>query len=97
MASKDKTDGLNELRIKIDVVDAELIGLLAERFRLTERVGVYKKRNGLPVYDRIREREIAERRKELCEAEGLDPETGKKVFQQILRLVRKRHREIRGS
>ncbi|NTW14353.1 MAG: chorismate mutase [Candidatus Moranbacteria bacterium] len=97
MASKNGTVGLGELRTKIDAVDTKLIRLLSERFRLTEQVGLYKKKNQLPAYDRIREIQIAERRKRMCESEGFDPETGKAVFQRILQLVRKRHREIRDS
>ncbi|HJE77094.1 MAG TPA: chorismate mutase, partial [Brevibacterium epidermidis] len=39
---------LQELRGSIDNIDASLVHLLAERFKLTERVGELKADHGLP-------------------------------------------------
>lgn len=90
-------DSLDDLRARIDELDAKLVDLLAERFRITERVGEYKKQYDLPPFDGSREREIAERRARLCREAGLDPEAADEIFQLIIRLVRKRHREIRDA
>ena len=49
---EDNKDLLEEYRSSIDNVDAALIHLLAERFRITHQVGVYKAKNGLPAEDK---------------------------------------------
>ena len=41
---------LEKLRDQIDAVDSELVALLARRAALTEQVGLYKSKVGLPVY-----------------------------------------------
>lgn len=49
---------LNELRNKIDGIDKELVKLFAERMEIAAAVGKYKLENGVPVFNRQREREI---------------------------------------
>ena len=48
---------LEEYREKIDIVDAKLIALFAERMELSRAIAEYKKENGLPVLDASREEE----------------------------------------
>ena len=48
---------LDALRREIDSVDAELIALFTKRMDISEKIGAYKKENGLPVYDEKREQE----------------------------------------
>ena len=49
------SDELEELREQIDAVDREIVRLFGERMALTDRIGEYKKKNGLPVLDASRE------------------------------------------
>ncbi len=49
---------LLELRNKIDGIDKELVRLFAERMETAAAVGKYKLENGVPVFNRQREREI---------------------------------------
>ncbi len=49
---------LNELRNKIDGIDKELVKLFKERMETAAEVGRYKQENGVPVFNRQREREI---------------------------------------
>lgn len=52
---------MNELeayRSKIDAIDRELVKLFLERMEITAAVGEYKQKNGLPVLDAQREREV---------------------------------------
>ncbi len=46
-----------EYRKKIDEIDDKLIGLFSERMKVAADIAAFKKENGLPVYDPIRERE----------------------------------------
>ena len=68
---EDNRDLLEEYRSSIDNVDAALIHLLAERFRITHQVGVYKAENGLPAEDKEREAEQVKRMRELAEDAGM--------------------------
>lgn len=49
---------LNELRNKIDGIDKELVKLFKERMETAAEVGKFKQENGIPVFNRQREREI---------------------------------------
>ena len=49
---------LNELRSKIDNIDAELVKLFGERMEIAAQVADYKKANNMPIYVPAREREI---------------------------------------
>lgn len=49
---------LNELRNQIDGIDKELVRLFKERMEIAAEVGRYKQENGVPVFNRQREREI---------------------------------------
>lgn len=49
---------LNELRNKIDGIDKELVKLFKERMEIAAEVGKFKQENGVPVFNRQRERDI---------------------------------------
>ncbi len=49
---------LNELRNKIDSIDKKLVKLFKERMETAAEVGRFKQENGVPVFNRQREREI---------------------------------------
>jgi len=53
--------GISELREEIDRVDEELLRLLNRRARIAVEIGELKRRAGLPVCDRTREREVLSR------------------------------------
>lgn len=52
---------VEELRLEIDRLDAELVALLRRRLELSLKVGARKVSLGLPVYDPDRERRLVER------------------------------------
>lgn len=54
-------DGLAPLRARIDALDNRLVELLAERAKVVQEVGEYKRQHGLPVYVPHREREVIDR------------------------------------
>ncbi len=87
--------GLKNLRQKIDKIDQKLIKILAERFKITKKVGEYKKKYHLPVSDKKREKEIFLNRKLLAKKFGLDPILVERIFKLIIKNVKKRHREIK--
>jgi chorismate mutase/prephenate dehydratase len=52
------TDDLDALRAEIDAVDREIVALLNRRARLGLDAGRAKVRNGMPITDSDREREV---------------------------------------
>ncbi|MEM9879338.1 MAG: chorismate mutase [Pseudomonadota bacterium] len=87
---------LNAHRQSIDNIDAALIHMLAERFKVTKRVGVLKAENGLPPADKGRERRQIERLRELAETADLDPDFSEKFLQFIVTEVIRHHEQLRS-
>jgi len=86
---------IKKLREQIDEIDKKLLKILSERFRVTQRVGEYKKRHKLPALDKKREKEIFQKRELLAKKLNLDPLLVKQIFTLIIKNVKKRHREIK--
>lgn len=82
------------LRQSIDNLDNALIALLAERYRVTERVGHLKAAHALPARDEAREAAQEERIRALAARCGLDPDAAARIHRLILNDVVRRHRVI---
>ncbi|MFT3887427.1 MAG: chorismate mutase [Arachnia sp.] len=85
---------LNRLRGSIDNMDSALIHLLAERFKVTQRVGELKARAGLPAADPDREARQIARLRALAVDADLDPELAEKFLTFIVREVVRHHEQI---
>jgi len=88
---------LAEARRSIDNLDAALIHLLAERFKITQRVGGIKARLNLPAADPGREAEQVRRLRRLAEDSQLDPEFAEKVVTFIMTEVVRHHQQIKAN
>ena len=88
---------LDEFRKSIDNLDATLIYVLAERFRLTKRVGKYKRDQGLPSSDKGREREQIARLKALAANADLDPEFAERILRFVIDEVIRHHEQIKNE
>ena len=49
---------LRKLRNKIDKIDNEISSLLLKRKKVIKRIGEYKKKEGIPIIDKNREKEL---------------------------------------
>lgn len=88
---------LEEFRKSIDNLDATLIYVLAERFRLTKQVGEYKRDQGLPSSDRRREERQIARLKALALDADLDPEFAERFLRFVIGEVIRHHERIKGE
>ena len=88
---------LSEFRSSIDNIDAALVFLLAERFKITKKVGFYKREHKLPPADPNREKQQIARLKNLAETAQLDPEFSEKFLQFITTEVIRHHEHIRDE
>ena len=85
---------LAKYRASIDNIDAALIHLLAERFKITQEVGRYKAAAGLPAADPVREDHQVARLRVLAEQAGLDPVFSEKFLRFIVAEVIHHHERI---
>lgn len=84
-------------RKSIDNIDAAIIHMLAERFRITQAVGEYKAKVTLPPADPAREQRQIERLRKLSEQADLDPEFSEKFLRFIIDEVIRHHEKARGG
>lgn len=84
-------------RSSIDNIDAALIHMLAERFRITKAVGAYKAEMKLPPSDPGREERQIARMRALAEQANLDPEFSEKFLRFIIEEVIRHHEQAQGG
>ena len=84
-------------RRSIDNIDAALIHMLAERFRITQAVGEYKATANLPPADPGREERQIARLRSLAEDADLDPEFSEKFIRFVIDEVIRHHQLARGE
>lgn len=88
---------LLRLRGSIDNMDAALIHLLAERFKITQQVGHLKAAYGLPPADPAREARQIERLRSLAIEAKLDPEFAEKFLTFVVSEVVRHHETLQRS
>ena len=85
---------LTRFRQSIDNIDAALVFLLAERFKVTQAVGEYKAKSGLPPADPGREDAQIARLRGLAKDADLDPEFSEKFLRFIIDEVIRHHERL---
>ncbi|MDT8760312.1 chorismate mutase [Sphingomonas psychrotolerans] len=88
---------LNRFRQSIDNIDAALIHMLAERFKVTQAVGAYKATHDLPPADPAREEAQIARLRALAKDADLDPEFSEKFLRFIIDEVIRHHERLRDG
>ena len=87
-------ESLEDMRKSIDNIDNAIVAMFAERFKVTDRVGEFKARNGLAAKDEAREAVQFARISELAEQYGLDGSFARSQLESVLTRVVERHKEI---
>lgn len=88
---------LARFRQSIDNIDAALVYMLAERFKITQAVGRYKAESGLPPADPGREERQIARLRSLAEQAQLDPEFSEKFLRFVIDEVIRHHERFRDD
>ena len=86
-------DELERLRKEIDEIDAGIVRLFERRMAVTEQVGRYKQKNGLPVLDNRRQQEVLESKAALPEDPSLRADVVM-LYETIMGLSRRQQRGI---
>lgn len=97
MTNDEAREELLRLRSSIDNMDSMLVHLLAERFKVTQRVGKLKAEHDMPPADPEREAQQIARLRQLAVDSELDPEFAEKFLQFIVREVVRHHEQIRDE
>ncbi len=90
-------DTLARFRDSIDNIDAALVYMLAERFKVTQAVGRYKAETALPASDPGREERQITRLRRLAEEAKLDPDFTEKFLRFIIDEVIRHHQGMQAA
>jgi chorismate mutase len=85
---------LQSLRAEVDEVDAQIVALLASRFRITSQIGKLKAMHGLTAMDPDREAAQEARFRTLAQDSGLNADLVVRVFRAVIDEVVRNHREV---
>ena len=88
--------GVNRMRSHIDLVDREIVRLLARRQEMSLEIGRVKAARGLPVRAPGREQELLEIIRQEAEVQGIDPNHVQSLFELVLaesRTIQERMRQ----
>ena len=88
---------LASYRKSIDNIDAALIHMLAERFRITQAVGEHKALTGMPPSDPSREQHQITKLRGLAIEADLDPEFSEKFIRFVIEEVIRHHQQAAGK
>jgi chorismate mutase len=86
---------LVKAREEIDLIDREIVTLLAQRFELTHKVGKLKADQSLDALDARRESEKLAEIKALCEQHNLNSHLVTELFTRIMEEVVRNHNRLR--
>jgi chorismate mutase len=98
VADQDGSEGqaeLEALRLEIDVLDEQLLTVLAERFKVTRQVGALKAQLGLPPQDATREAQIDAKVRRLADEHHLSEAMVSEVLRAVIDRVVEEHRNQR--
>jgi chorismate mutase len=90
------SESLEQYRQSIDNIDAALVFMLAERFKITQAVGRYKATHDLPPADVDREKNQVARLRQLATDANLDPDFTEKFLRFIIDEVIRHHQSMQG-
>ncbi len=75
---------LTKVRKEIDKLDQKLLKLFKKRIKLVERVGIIKKKYGLPIFNKARELEIGKKLDKFAKKHGLRKTFLQKVWKAMI-------------
>jgi chorismate mutase len=87
---------IHALRDTIDLIDRNIVLLLAERQSLVKQIGEAKRRSGKTVLDRSRQKQILRKQLPVARALGLDETFIEQMFGAIFKLARTTQRRPAG-
>jgi chorismate mutase len=87
---------LEDCRRSIDNLDSAIIAILAERFRLTEKIGRMKAKGGFDASDPKREEEQLKQFRLRASSYHLDVDVAVDIMSRIIQHAKNRHEVLQG-
>ena len=81
---------LEDLRRKIDEIDAGIVELISKRIRIAEEVGKEKEKQGKQIEDREREGLVLENVRNIARSANISEDDVETIYQQILTACKRR-------
>ncbi len=80
---------LEEMRNKIDAIDAEIVRLIGQRMGVAQEIGSEKRSQGRRVNDQAREKRVLSHIQSLARSEKVNQEVIEGIYQQIIKVCRR--------
>ncbi len=91
-------DELEQYRQEIDRVNREIAEKIAERMDIVEKVGEYKKENGMEIKDEGREEVVKQQFEDIFEEKGLPQQNGRELAELLIGMaIEEEEEEMFGS
>ena len=88
--------GINDLRQRLDSIDATLVTLAAERQRIVSEIGKTKQKQGRQLRDFRREREVLDHVRAVAVEKNLDPDLAEDLLKRLIDASLTRQEQERG-
>lgn len=96
-STADEIETMADLRVCIEQIDSELVSLLAERERYTDRAPDLKAREGIAANAPGRVEAVLTNVREKAQARGLDPELAEAMWRIMIETVIAREERVIGN
>lgn len=83
---------IEKWREQMDNIDKQLLFLISKRFRLAKKISSWKKKHGLAIIDKKREKELIDNVSKEAKKLGIDEKFAKEIFKKIIKETRKREK-----
>ena len=88
---------VEELRADVDTIDAAVVAMLAERFRVTHRIGLLKAQAGFASADMHRESVQIAALRDKADDYGLDPDLAEAYLHLVADTAKRDHERLAGQ
>ncbi|MFC2018783.1 prephenate dehydratase [Chloroflexota bacterium] len=80
---------LENLRKKVDGIDASIVKLIAERVKVAGEIGDEKKKQARQIEDKEREKSVFEHIRSVARQEGINEEDAEKIYRQLVKTCKR--------
>lgn len=88
---------LEEYRDEIDTVNREIAEKIVERMKIVEKVGEYKKQNGMEIKDEGREEVVKNQFADIFDEKGLPSEKGRELAELLINMAVEEEQEVKDE
>ncbi len=97
MKAPETIESMSELREEIDMLDAKLVTLLADRARLIDRAAVLKQKAAWPARIDSRVEQVVENVRAEAARQGLDPALAESLWRALIEWAIAREERVLGT